>query len=585
MKQTRRHATIVWIVVALYSPCARAQVVTEFDVPTQNAVPEGVSAGPDGNLWFTELFGRKIGRVTPSGTITEFPLPAGAGNPYGITGGPDGNVWFTEQSGFKVGRIAASGTITEFPISDDPGAITTGPDGNLWYTTTNGIGRMTPGGVSALFPVAGSPVAIVAGPDGDLWFSEGSANKIGRMTTAGVVTAEFDLSTPDSLPAGIATGPDGNLWFVEVHGNAIGRITTSGSMTEFTSPGIDTPVAITNGSDGNLWFAQLYGEPIGRVSVNGAATQFSIPTEGGQPTSIARGPDGQLWFNEELGNKIGKITTGVSAAPVLSSVAPGSRAATGGTAIILSGQDFQAGLSVTLGGQLAGDVAVKTSTSISATSPSLFPGTLNDIVVINPDFGEGVLSRGFLADFLDVPQPEIFHDFIEKIFRDGITAGYGNGYYGTNDSVTRAQMAVFLLKSEHGSTYAPPPCTGIFDDVECSPTPAYAVDWIEQLYHEGITGGCLPIGNYCPDSPVRRDEMAVFLLKSEHGSDYGPPPCVGLFADVECSPTPAFAVDWIEQLFNEGITGGCLPQGNYCPGESVTRGQMSVFLVKTFDLP
>jgi len=39
------------------------------------------------------------------------------------------------------------------------------------------------------------------------------------------------------------------------------------------------------------------------------------------------------------------------------------------------------------------------------------------------------------------------------------------------------------------------------------------------------------------------------------GAAYVPPPCTGVFPDVECTPTPAFAVNWIEELFNEGITG------------------------------
>jgi hypothetical protein len=74
--------------------------------------------------------------------------------------------------------------------------------------------------------------------------------------------------------------------------------------------------------------------------------------------------------------------------------------------------------------------------------------------------------------------------------------------------------------------------------------------------------------------------MSVFLLKAEHGSGYVPPMCTGIFTDVPC-PSP-FA-NWIEQLFHEGITGGC-GGGNYCPLASNTRGQMAVFLVKTFNL-
>jgi len=186
------------------------------------------------------------------------------------------------------------------------------------------------------------------------------------------------------------------------------------------------------------------------------------------------------------------------------------------------------------------------------------------------------------VDFLDVPPSDPFHDYVDTLARNGVTAGCGGGNYCRNSSVTRAQMAVFLLKGEHGSSYAPPPCAGLFGDVECTPTPAFAVDWIEQLSHEGITGGCGG-GNYCPGSAVTRAQMAVFLLKGEHGSSYVPPPCTGVFGDVACSPTPAFAVDWIEQLFHEGVTGGC-GGGDYCPAAPVTRGQMAVFLVKTFQL-
>jgi hypothetical protein len=68
---------------------------------------------------------------------------------------------------------------------------------------------------------------------------------------------------------------------------------------------------------------------------------------------------------------------------------------------------------------------------------------------------------------------------------------------------------------EHGSSFTPPPCTppGIFGDVACPG--AFAVDWIEQLYTEGVTGGCSssPL-LYCPDSPNTRGQMAVFLTKT-----------------------------------------------------------------------
>src|SRR5262249_30892950 len=78
----------------------------------------------------------------------------------------------------------------------------------------------------------------------------------------------------------------------------------------------------------------------------------------------------------------------------------------------------------------------------------------------------------------------------------------------------RQQMAVFLMKAKHGLCYTPPSCVGVFPDVPCSSTFA---PWIEALAAEGVTSGCGG-GNFCPDNLVTRRQMAVFLMKSQHGS-------------------------------------------------------------------
>jgi len=112
--------------------------------------------------------------------------------------------------------------------------------------------------------------------------------------------------------------------------------------------------------------------------------------------------------------------------------------------------------------------------------------------------------------FNDVPCGSFAAEFIEQFSRDGITAGCGNNNYCPHNSVTRAQMAVFLLRAEHGAGFSPPPATGRFTDV---PLGSFAVDWIEQLAAEGITSGC-GADIYCPDDPVTRDQMAVFLVRT-----------------------------------------------------------------------
>ena len=80
----------------------------EFHVPTGVSGPHDIAAGPDGNLWFTEILGNKIGRVTTSGAFTEFPIPTPVSYPSGITAGPDGNLWFTEYGGNKIGYVRPS---------------------------------------------------------------------------------------------------------------------------------------------------------------------------------------------------------------------------------------------------------------------------------------------------------------------------------------------------------------------------------------------------------------------------------------------------------------------------------------------
>ena len=194
----------------------------------------------------------------------------------------------------------------------------------------------------------------------------------------------------------------------------------------------------------------------------------------------------------------------------------------------------------------------------------------------NTDTTNGTLVKGFVADFLDVAQGNQFYSFVTTLVSNAITAGIGGGLYGVNDNTLRQQMAVFILKAKHGLCYTPPPCAGVFPDVPCA---SGFAPWIEAMAAEGITSGCGD-GNFCPQNPVRRDQMAVFLLKAEHGSAYVPPLCATVFPDVPC---PSTFADWIEQLASESITGGC-GSGNYCPGNPNTRGQMAVFITKTFGL-
>jgi len=98
-------------------------------------------------------------------------------------------MWFTQLSGTEIGRITPAGVITEFPVGGASSAIsgiTTGHDGNLWFTEGDigRIGQMSPAGVVMnTYGGAVGPLGISPGADGNLWFADASASAIGRVAT------------------------------------------------------------------------------------------------------------------------------------------------------------------------------------------------------------------------------------------------------------------------------------------------------------------------------------------------------------------------------------------------------------------
>ena len=180
--------------------------------------------------------------------------------------------------------------------------------------------------------------------------------------------------------------------------------------------------------------------------------------------------------------------------------------------------------------------------------------------------------------FSDVNDLNWYAPFVYRLSDMGITTGCGGGAYCPSGNLTRASMAVFLLRTIYGGTYTPPVATGtMFADV---PSSHWAAAWIEKLAVDGISTGCNG-GNFCPNSNVTRAEMAIFLLRAEHGPAYTPPAATGtMFGDV---PGTHWAAAWIEQLATEVISSGC-GGGNFCPSSNLTRAEMAVFLIRLYEL-
>jgi hypothetical protein len=188
-----------------------------------------------------------------------------------------------------------------------------------------------------------------------------------------------------------------------------------------------------------------------------------------------------------------------------------------------------------------------------------------------------VLQRGqpFTQVFSDTAANHPFADYINLLSDRGITTGCGGGRYCPEVPVTRAQTAVFLVRSRLGTDDFSYSLTPAFGDVQIT-HPLFK--WVQKLRELGITAGCTAIA-FCPDAPLPRTQMAVLVTRLALGlkdTDTFAFPPVPYFTDVPVT-SPYFS--YVQKLRQLGITAGCTAT-TFCPDDNLTRGQMAVFLIR-----
>ncbi len=153
---------------------------------------------------------------------------------------------------------------------------------------------------------------------------------------------------------------------------------------------------------------------------------------------------------------------------------------------------------------------------------------INDLYCPSATVTRGQMAA-FLVRALDLPSTAdapfsdaagVFEDSINRLAAAGITKGCNpptNTLFCPDSAVTRGQMAAFLVRALDlpSTTDAPfSDAAGVFEDS------------INRLAAAGITKGCNPPDNdlFCPNSPVKRDQMASFLTRALDLTPITPPP-------------------------------------------------------------
>ena len=358
--------------------------------------------------------------------------------------------------------------------------------------------------------------------------------------------------------------------------------TTGLAILDANGDGIPDIAVITQfGFTGNLDL--LLGLGHGNFQPYGQSVYASSPKTGGSVESVVAADfngDGRvdLVFNLE---GIAGVLLGDSAPPILTQtitfIPPGNLAV--GAAPVILNATATSGLNVTLTSNTP-NVCSVSGIAGYVVMPLMSGGcSITATQAGNQTYAAAApVTQSFTVLFSDVSPTDTFYNEINVLAQYGITSGCGNNNFCPDASVTRDEMAIFIVRAIYGSDNFTYNATPYFTDV--TPT-TFAFKWIQKLRDLGITTGCTAT-TYCPTDPVTRDQMAVFIIRARLGVPIAgsPPtftyPSTPSFTDV-ADTNQYFA--WIQRMKLENVTAGCTAT-TYCPSDPVTREEMATFVMR-----
>lgn len=202
----------------------------------------------------------------------------------------------------------------------------------------------------------------------------------------------------------------------------------------------------------------------------------------------------------------------------------------------------------------------------------------------NPD-----IYGALLTSFTDVLATDWSYSYVEACVEAGIVGGYWDGTYKPTSEVDRAAMAVFVARGlTGGDTLVPEPAAGAeprFSDVAAD---HWAYRYVEYCAGAGIVQG-YPGGTYHPSEVVSRGQMAVYVARAaanppgDASVPEVPAGTPATFTDVTADGDSAWCHKYVEFIADLGVVQGYW-DGSYRPGDTVTRGQMAVYIARAFGL-
>jgi len=428
--------------------------------------------------------------------------------------------------------------------------------GNYIGTTADGMTGLSPT-VPGIDLLAGSNTVI-----------GGTAIGAGNVISGNNNGIHLDTGITGTIIRGnkIGTNPSGTVAVPNSHGISslsavdIGNSVTPGNnIIAGNSSGVGITLASTSGST-------VYGN---RIGVNAAST--SLPNQDGVWLSDASATFGANWIGFNTLNGIYLAGTSTVSSDSTLNCFNGN----GVYAVRNDNTGYEAPFTQNWWGNDTGPSGSGPGTGDPVTNHVTFSPYLT-------------LPAAACHIFADVPVAgkEWMEPWVDAFYLHGITTGCGANplIYCPENSVTRAAMAVFILRTIEGPTYTPPAAHGYFDDLPVTGK-EWMEPWVDEFYDRGITTGCgtSPL-RYCPENPVTRAAMAVFLLRALEGSSYVPDHTDHYFSDLPVTGK-AWMEPFVDEFYTRQITTGCGTSPlRYCPENPVTRAAMAVFISRAYGL-